>query len=241
MCEDCQRSSAAGPGGLSATRRGFLLLGFGFVAGCVRQTVVAPMPAPPWPGSTEAGDTEAFVAPPVASPEPALKAVRPRSSWAQGGSLPSLMNPMLPVRHITIHHDGMDPFFGTDARDVAAHLETIRLLHRRRGWGDIGYHFAIDRAGRVWEGRPLRWQGAHVKDHNAGNIGIVCLGNFDEQMPTVAQLNSVEKYLSRLMDVYGVSASRVHTHQEWQGAATACPGTRLQEYLTALRKSGRLG
>ena len=54
-----------------------------------------------------------------------------------------------PVRYITVHHDGMDPFFDTNKRAVAAHLETIRRLHRRKGWGDIGYHFAVDRAGLV--------------------------------------------------------------------------------------------
>ena len=99
----------------------------------------------------------------------------------------------------------------------------------------------MDRAGRVWEARPLVYQGAHVKDHNPGNIGVVVLGNFEVQAPTEAQLVSVRNHLSALMRAYGLPASRVHTHQEWEGAATACPGERLQHYLDRLRRSGGLG
>jgi N-acetyl-anhydromuramyl-L-alanine amidase AmpD len=151
------------------------------------------------------------------------------------------MNRMTRIRHITIHHDGMDPFYATDRATSASHVELIRQLHRKRGWGDIGYHFAVDRAGRVWEARPLNWQGAHVKDHNPGNIGIVALGNFEEQSPTEAQLEATRRHVSALMRVYDVPASRIHTHQEWQGAATACPGAPLQRYVETLRRSNRLG
>ncbi|MHC4966947.1 MAG: peptidoglycan recognition protein family protein, partial [Planctomycetota bacterium] len=164
-----------------------------------------------------------------------------RASWAHGEPVPAMMDRMSPIRHITVHHDGMDPFFAVNRITVAAHLELIRQLHRRKGWGDIGYHFAVDRAGRVWEARPLVYQGAHVKDHNPGNIGVVVLGNFEVQAPTEAQMAAVRSHLSDLMRAYGLRASRVHTHQEWEGAATACPGERLQHYLDRLRRSGALG
>ncbi len=153
--------------------------------------------------------------------------------------MPSLMQRMTTIRYITVHHDGMQPFFGRDRRTVAGHLETIRRLHRRRGWGDIGYHFAVDRAGRVWEARPLTYQGAHVKDHNPGNIGIVVLGNFEEQQPSPAQLAALERHIRHLQSTYSLPASRVRTHQEW--APTACPGTHLQSHLAKLRRNGRQG
>jgi hypothetical protein len=151
------------------------------------------------------------------------------------------MNRMTPIRYITVHHDGMDPFHDSARADVAAHLELIRQLHRRRGWGDIGYHFAVDPAGRVWEARPLSWQGAHVKDHNPGNIGIVVLGNFEVQALTSAQREALQSHLIVLMRTYNVPPSGVYTHQEWEGAATACPGEQLQHYMDTLRRRGGLG
>lgn len=161
-----------------------------------------------------------------------------RAKWSKGQPVVSLMNPMVPVRWITIHHDGMTPFVATDERSSAGRIELIRNGHRGKGWGDIGYHFAIDRAGRVWEGRPLKWQGAHVKDHNEGNIGILVIGNFDEQSPSAMQLKALEKQVKMVMLKYKIPASRVKTHREWAGAKTACPGKSLQNYVTGWRSRG---
>jgi hypothetical protein len=247
MCESCSEAVEAagisGGSGPPASRRLFLLAGLGFLIGCAKQTAVGPLPDPPWPAYEEPRPAPL---PPKPDTQPA-PTVRPpagvlsRAAWAHDDPVPARMDRMTPIRHITVHHDGMDPFFASDRTVVAAHLELIRQLHRRKGWGDIGYHFAVDRAGRVWEARPLVYQGAHVKDHNAGNIGVVVLGNFEEQAPSEAQLDAVRKHLSALMRAYSLPVSRVHTHQEWDGAATACPGGRLQHYLERLRRSGRLG
>ena len=94
---------------------------------------------------------------------------------------------MTPVRHITIHHDGMPPVSLNSRAQIAARIEVIRAGHRAKGWGDIGYHFIVDPQGAVWQGRALLWQGAHVKDRNEGNVGVLVLGNFDSTRPTAAQ------------------------------------------------------
>ena len=130
----------------------------------------------------------------------------------------------------------MEPFTSTSKGLASTRLETIRKSHLRRNggrWGDIGYHFAIDPAGRVWEGRPLHWQGAHVAARNEGNIGIVMLGNYERQTTTQAQLDALESTLRTLMKQYQVPRSRVRTHQEW--AATACPGKHMQKAVVHMR------
>lgn len=161
-----------------------------------------------------------------------------RSVWAKGQPVPALMNRMLPVRYITVHHAAM-LFTDTNENATAAHLESIRRGHRGRGWGDIGYHFAVDRAGRVWEARPLSWQGAHVANKNESNLGIVTLGNFDEQSPSNVQLDALRRFVTFNMRQYNVPLSRVKTHQEW--APTRCPGTSLQRYMVSARSNGTLG
>lgn len=246
MCESCLDNGAVPETGPNASRRLFLLLGLGALAGCAHQTVQGPMPSPPWPAAPPSRPPVTHEASAVPAPPPPAvpewrQHVIARSAWAQGDPSPLGMNRMAPIRHITVHHDGMEPFYATDRATVAAHLEGIRRLHRRKGWADIGYHFAVDRAGRVWEARPLNWQGAHVKDHNPGNIGIVVLGNFEEQTPSDAQLDAVREHVTLLMHIYDVPPSRVHTHQEWQGAKTACPGASLQRSLERMRDSGGLG
>lgn len=130
----------------------------------------------------------------------------------------------------------MTTFTSTSKLSAASRLETIRKSHLRRDggrWGDIGYHFAIDPAGRLWQARPLTWQGAHVRAKNEANIGVVVLGNYEQQSVNRAQLRAVTSTLQSLMKKYEVPVSKVRTHQEW--AATACPGKSLQQAMVGIR------
>ncbi len=149
---------------------------------------------------------------------------------------------MSAVRAITVHHDGMNPFFDVTESSSAGRLEAIRRAHReRRGWGDIGYNYAIDRAGRVFECRSVEYQGAHVRNHNEGNIGVLVMGNFDQQSPTQAQLDALRDHVSQLMRQHGVHSSRIRTHREWETAVTACPGGELQQHMNAMRSRRMFG
>ncbi|MBL0927961.1 MAG: N-acetylmuramoyl-L-alanine amidase [Phycisphaerales bacterium] len=189
------------------------------------------------------GRSTAGVPGPSARPMPEPPAsgsmgVIPRSQWARGAPIPSRMKPMLPVRRITVHHDGTDAFWGTSTASAATRLEQIRQAHlvrRPEPFGDIGYHYAIDPAGRVWEGRNLAWQGAHVKDQNEGNLGIVVLGNFNRQTVNRAQTEAVQQFVALQMRRYGVAARSVFTHREL--APTECPGNSLQSMMVACRRS----
>ena len=170
--------------------------------------------------------------------EAALPWAKPRFLWAKGRPIVAQMNPMLPVTCVTVHHDGLDDlFWGTKPAEVSARLEHYRVGHLARGWADIGYHLAIDRGGALWQGRAIRWQGAHVQFRNEGNLGILVMGNFDLQSPTVAQLVTLKRVLRELRATYGIKRGRVYTHKEWPGAQTACPGRTLQPKVGEIRKS----
>lgn len=149
-----------------------------------------------------------------------------------------MMDPMLPVRYVTVHHDGLDRLCeGTSTPEMASRIELYRTGHRARGWGDIGYHFIIDRSGGLWQGRDLRWQGAHVKDRNEGNVGILVMGNFEIQRPTDAQLEALRTHLYAVCAFFSVPWNRVFSHREWPGASTLCPGRHLQAPFANLRKA----
>ena len=218
------------------TRRGFLFAGVVFLIGCGTNRATSSLPSPVWSGSRT---LIVKPAPPVAPTKSTISiGAISRSTWAKGQPIPKNMNPMKLTRYITIHHDGMTSFTSTSKSAAAARLETIRKAHLRRDgghWGDIGYHYAIDPAGRLWEGRSLKWQGAHVKARNEGNIGVVVLGNYEKQSLNRAQSAAIEATLKLLMKKHNVPVSRVRTHQEW--AATACPGKSLQRLMVNLRRS----
>jgi hypothetical protein len=230
----------ADPQHIPIARRSIMLAGLAFLAGCATTgTSVTKLPDLAWPDAAPGGatgTTRPAPQPKTTAPATAsVDGVLPRSAWARGTPDAAAMNPMLPVEYITVHHDGMTPFTATDYASSAARIELYRNGHRGRGWGDIGYHFVIDREGRIWEGRSLKWQGAHVRNRNEGNLGILVMGNFDEQAPSDRQLAALERHLRTCMSKYKVPVARVRTHREWDGAKTACPGKNLQSKMATMR------
>jgi hypothetical protein len=162
--------------------------------------------------------------------------VIPRATWTRQSVIRSLANPMNGVSRITIHHDALNSQGLRTQSDAIARLNSVRQSHLREGWADIGYHYIIDPQGRVWEGRPLTFQGAHVKDNNEHNIGVMCMGNFEQQRPTSNQIASLDGFVSVLMRRHRIPANRVYTHQEIM--PTRCPGRNLQNYMLATRGRG---
>lgn len=146
---------------------------------------------------------------------------------------------MAGVGRITIHHSGWDVINYDDYDQTRKHLEKIRKYHvKERHWADIGYHYIIDRGGRIWQARPIHFQGAHVKQHNEHNMGIVLMGNFDRQRPTGLQYQSLTAALTYFQRAYQIPVKHVYTHQELN--KTECPGVRLQRHMVSLRRDGYL-
>jgi hypothetical protein len=194
--------------------------------------------APPSSASTSApGSGQGYYALP---PE-----VIPRSRWTSQGINQARLTSngdggrMGRITRITVHHDALDNSSLRTDGDVIRRLSSIRLGHvsrRPEPFADIGYHFIIDPKGQVWEGRSTCYQGAHVRGQNENNLGIMLLGHFDRNRPTPAAIATLEAFVILQMHRYGVSATRVRTHQEL--ASTECPGRYLQRAMVASRHRG---
>lgn len=233
---------------LALTRRAMLLVGAAAcLTGCSSgsgsmNSIGRRLPAPPW--SLENGSPAG--APPRAvagrrgsstgGTTLGLSGIRPRSAWGARRAIPSGMNRMVPIRAVTIHHDAV---LLTDSGEasVRSRIAGHQRYHMNdRDWADVGYHFMVDRRGVIWEGRGLGWQGAHVKDHNEGNIGVMALGNYNQQSPTSDQLAGLVRIVRACQTHYGVPGSAVRTHQEWR--ASECPGRYLQSAVEQQRARG---
>jgi len=160
--------------------------------------------------------------------------VIPRNAWTRGKTKANLADRMSPITRITVHHDAISPLPSGRYADSVRRLTTIRRGHLNNHWADIGYHYAIDPAGRAWQARPLVYQGAHVKDHNPGNIGIVVFGNYEKSRPTSKALDTLNTLIAHEMRRFHVPLSRVFTHQELR--STACPGRNLQSQMIQFRR-----
>jgi hypothetical protein len=123
-----------------------------------------------------------------------------------------------------------------------AQMRAMQDLHQNvRGWSDIGYQFAIDRAGNLYQGRPFMDNstslsqvpvlalGAHAGGANTGNIGVVIMGCYHppegshcEQEITPAAFATYINLFAFLSERYGVEPEMIRGHRDF--GQTACPG-----------------
>jgi len=138
---------------------------------------------------------------------------------------------------IIVHHTG-----GTNANpraDTSHHtFETVNEWHRQLwNWESttgnyIGYHFFIDKTGKVTQGRGLDEAGAHTKGMNTSSIGICLAGNFDVTMPTVEQEIALRELLIKLMKQLKIPADKIVPHRKF--SSKTCYGSNLKDDWAAL-------
>ena len=172
-----------------------------------------------------------------------LQIVR-RAQWGATPARPSSMNELRGAwSRITVHHSAessSDPAGGSlqDSASTVSGIQRYHMEDPEHRWGDIGYHFLIDSAGRIFEGRDLRWQGAHVRgpggNNNHQNLGICLLGDFAARSPTPAALQSLDALLDDLRERYRIPPGRVYTHSDF--VTTGCPGPALQGWIERYRR-----
>lgn len=167
-----------------------------------------------------------------------------------------------PVQALTVHHT-------VTANDDPNPAATVRAIYEQHAigndWGDIGYHFLIDAAGRVYEGRFSGSDGIpahdakgnlvtafHTAGFNSGNVGISLLGNFEEQPPTAATRKSLAALLAGLARKHDLDpladityknpvdgttkvTKTVTGHRDW--TLTECPGSMTYSQVQALRQA----
>jgi N-acetylmuramoyl-L-alanine amidase len=131
-------------------------------------------------------------------------------------------------KYIIVHHT---------ATEIGNAILINRSHHDRGFWHGLGYHFLIDNGtlgkgdGQIEEApRWIKQQtGAHCKagGMNEKGIGIALVGNFNEDVPTPKQIDSLVYLLRRLGQYYKIDSRHILGHRDVDGASTDCPGKRF--------------
>ena len=104
----------------------------------------------------------------------------------------------------------------------------IEAIHLANGWSGIGYNFAVDLDGTVYEGRGWDGVGSQCPGFNRSGVGVyVAVGG--DQVPTQAALRSVRALRDDLVRMRGGAGVREMGHKD--GVATSCPGTFLYKWV----------
>ena len=104
----------------------------------------------------------------------------------------------------------------------------IHKMHLKFGWDGIGYHKVINRLGKIENGRPEYWVGAHVKGKNDISLGVCLIGrdNFTNQ-----QFNALEKILRSWKLLY--PRAKIVGHCNAVNTKKTCPNFDVQIWCKA--------
>lgn len=148
---------------------------------------------------------------------------------------------MRPVSEIIIHCSAT-PSGWRESEPVQSKVEAIRQWHvSENGWLDIGYHYIVDRDGAWLPARPVEMDGAHVKGHNSGTIGVCLIGGQNSTRTdafadhyTPEQDKALRFLLRDLQRRFGkmtISGHNDYTRHK------GCPGFTVSEWLRGGQKS----
>ena len=104
-------------------------------------------------------------------------------------------------------------------------VQSIRNMHKAKGWSDIGYHYLIGLNGECWEGRNVNLIGAHCEGHNSNSIGVCYVGGVDKKMQAKDTRTEKQKYalvalLKDLRKLY--PKAKIYGHHDFN-KGKSCP------------------
>lgn len=189
--------------------------------------------AEPRPGGAEPSPTQAHPGPGIARP-----VILPREGWRAKAAGPG-MEPQT-VTGIILHHTGVRKNPAVSLENKMRGLQSfsqnpgqVSPGHMKPAWPDVPYHFYVDAAGRIAEGRDVGFAGdTNTSYRTAGFIQVVVEGDFEKETPGAGQLNAVRDLLTWLLLWNGLSTGNISMHMDH--AQTDCPGKNFKSVLPGL-------
>ncbi|MFZ3470749.1 peptidoglycan recognition protein [Streptomyces sp. 4.24] len=205
-----------------------------------------------------ADDTLAAAASPYIGPRPRIVT---RKGWGADESLrEKAFVYTKTVKAAFVHHTASGNNYA--CKDAPAVLRSLYRYHVvSSGWRDIGYNFAVDKCGTVYEGRaggvakPVL--GAHTMGFNTDSMGVAVIGTFASTAPPKPAVDAVARLTAWKLGLFGadprakttlrsgggnlyakgsnVRLNVISGHRD--GFATECPGRLLYGQLPPTRTS----
>jgi len=119
------------------------------------------------------------------------------------------------ITHIAVHH----------SLTSSGSAESFARYHvQNNGWPGIGYHFVIEKDGKIKWCHDVQKRSYHVGNSNTKSVGVCMVGDFRNSEPTTQQQTSLHKLLRWLMQELNVPVENVQGHSEFPKYEwKACP------------------
>lgn len=166
----------------------------------------------------------------------------PRSRWttsAPGGAAQDADDQL----GIAVHWPGTtaDRYGLMRDSQVVSLLNGWRDYHMKvRGWSDIGYNYAIDPDGSIWELRGMNRIGAHsasAENPDANDKWIGVLFILGDREPVTSNMIQAFRWLREQILKRFPRGKLVRGHGQIEGAQTECPGPYVRAVMSQLDDS----
>lgn len=170
------------------------------------------------PSTSTAPTTSTTTTTTTSIPQTLVVEVVSRAGWEARGT--GRFRAHRPVR-LTYHHAAAA---SSDPAGAAERIREYQRFHQNAGWPDVAYHFLVDQAGRIYEGRPVGAVGDTFTDYDPTGHFLVCLdGNFDVDVPTSESIDALVSILAWAAQRFDIDPQSLTGHRD-HSPETTCPG-----------------
>lgn len=117
------------------------------------------------------------------------------------------------IRYIVVHCTGT--FTTATVKSI------LNYWKRTLGWSNPGYHYLLDRTGRIHALQPEHKVANGVRGHNANAIHVSYIGGHSHDDRTDNQKTNLIYLLRKLKRKY--PNAQIQGHRDFPGVAKACP------------------
>ena len=117
------------------------------------------------------------------------------------------------LKYIVVHHTAVSQTINPDQFDATNnyHKQMFGMQSSLGFW--VGYNYEISANGTVRQARVDGEETAAQLGHNKDSLSICMDGNFDIEMPTQAQIDSLKKLCTEKMAQYNIPLENVFPHR----------------------------
>jgi hypothetical protein len=133
------------------------------------------------------------------------------------GATPYRKRQLDQIEQIVVHHSADN---GTPESIAGYHVN-------EKKWPGVGYHFLIDKSGQIYKGNNLDVVSYNVANQNTKTVGICCIGNYEEDTPSAATVESLKWLIGTVKAIIGDKP--VIGHRDV--GQTLCPGANLYKLI----------
>jgi len=136
------------------------------------------------------------------------------------------------INEIILHCSATPSAMDIGAKEIKQwHVEGNR-------WSDIGYHYIINRSGKVETGRSVSKIGSHCKGRNANSIGICLVGGVENNKPfdnfTKEQFKSLKELLIDLTIIHSLTIENDVKGHNFYNSLKGCPSFDWKTFIKSI-------